>query len=71
VLHAELRNFPARIESEVNVMVKRRLTKHERMVAAVVEQALHAMIVTDLTIADIMDAAAQSARRRRSEATTL
>ena len=52
-------------------MVKRRLTKHERMVAAVVEQALHAMIVTDLTIADIMDAAAQSARRRRSEATTL
>ncbi|MEI7828019.1 MAG: hypothetical protein WCI87_09590 [Euryarchaeota archaeon] len=52
-------------------MVKRTLKKHERVVAAVVEQALHAMIVTDLTVADIMDAAAQSARRRRSEATTL
>lgn len=71
MLHAELRNFPARIESEVSVMVKRTLKKHERVVAAVVEQALHAMIVTDLTVADIMDAAAQSARRRRSEATTL
>lgn len=70
VLHAKLRNFPARVESEVSVMAKRTLTKHEREVAAVVEQALHTMIETDLTVADIMDAAVQSARRR-SDATTL
>lgn len=71
VLHAKLRNFPARVESEVSVMVRRELTKPERQVAAIVEQTLHALIETDLTVADVMDAAAESARRRRSDVTTL
>lgn len=71
MLHAKLRNFPARVESEVSVMVRRELTKPERQVAAIVEQTLHALIETDLTVADVMDAAAESARRRRSDVTTL
>ncbi|MGA7076588.1 MAG: hypothetical protein WBZ42_08625, partial [Halobacteriota archaeon] len=41
---------------------RRELTKPERQVAAIVEQTLHALIDTDLTVADIMDAAAESAR---------
>jgi hypothetical protein len=52
-------------------MARRELTKHERQVAAIVEQTLHALIETDLTVADIMDAAVESARRRGSDATTL
>ncbi len=52
-------------------MVRRELTKPERQVAAIVEQTLHALIETDLTVADVMDAAAESARRRRSDVTTL
>ncbi|MGZ4847521.1 MAG: hypothetical protein ACXV2F_04190 [Halobacteriota archaeon] len=51
-------------------MARKELTKPERQVAAIVEQTLHALIETDLTVADIMDAAAESARRR-SNATTL
>jgi len=49
-------------------MARRELTKPERQVAAIVEQTLHALIDTDLTVADIMDAAAESARRRSDDA---
>jgi hypothetical protein len=66
LLHAELRNFPEWIKSEVSVMATRTLTKHERQVAAIVEQTLNEMIETRLTVAEIMDAAAASAQRSRN-----
>jgi hypothetical protein len=68
--HAELRNFPARFESEVSVMEKRKLTRHERQVVAIVEQKLDALTQTELTVAEIIDAAAQSTQLQRSGATT-
>jgi hypothetical protein len=52
--------------SEVSVMITRTLTKQERVVAAIVEQTLKAMIETKLTVEEIMDAAAESAQRSRS-----
>jgi hypothetical protein len=69
--HAELRNFPARFESEVSVMEKSKLTGHERQVVAIVEQTLNELIQTDLTVAEIIEAAAQSTRQQRSGATTI
>jgi len=66
VCFAELRNFSARMISEVSVMITRTLTKQERVVAAIVEQTLEAMIETKLTVEKIMDAAAESAQRSRS-----
>ena len=66
LLHAELRNFPEWIKSEVSVMATRTLTKQERIVAAIVEQTLNEMIETRLTVAEIMDAAAASAQRSRN-----
>jgi hypothetical protein len=44
-------------------MSQKTLTKYEREVVTVVEQTLNAMIVTNLTLAEIMEAAAVSARR--------
>jgi hypothetical protein len=52
-------------------MAQKTLTKHERQVAVIVEQALNAMIDTHLTVAEIIDAAARSAQRGRNDATTL
>ena len=69
--HAGLRKFLARFESEVNVMEKRKLTRHERQVVAIVEQTLNALTQTDLTIAEIIDAAAQNTELQRSGATTI
>ena len=69
--HAELKNFSARFESEVSVMEKRKLTRHERQVVAIVEQTLNALTQTDLTIAEILDAAAQSTELQRSGAATI
>jgi uncharacterized membrane-anchored protein len=71
LLHAQLRNFLARFESEVSVMEKRKLTRHERQVVAIVEQTLNALTQTDLTIAEILDAAAQSTQLQRSGATAI
>jgi hypothetical protein len=51
-------------------MAKKELTKHERVVAAIVEQALRAMIETHLTVTEIMTAAAENAQRKRDDATT-
>ena len=44
-------------------MSQRTLTKYEREVVTVVEQTLNAMIVTKLTLAEIMEAAAVSVQR--------
>jgi hypothetical protein len=52
-------------------MAKRTLTKQERQVAAIVDKELKAMIETNLTVAQIIDAVALSARRRRRDATTI
>ena len=51
-------------------MAKKELTKHERVVAAVVEQTLRAMTKNDVTVTEIMTAAAEHARRKRDDATT-
>jgi hypothetical protein len=51
-------------------MAKKELTKHERVVAAVVEQTLRAMTKNDVTVTEIMTAAAENARRKRDDATT-
>lgn len=40
-------------------MSNRTLTKHEREVVIVVEQTLNSMILTRLTLAEIIDAAAE------------
>jgi hypothetical protein len=69
--HAELRNFLARVKSEVSVMAIRTLTKQERLVAAILEQTLNGMLETQLTVEDIIDAAAERAQRRRDDATTV
>jgi hypothetical protein len=45
------------------------LTKYEREVVTVVEQTLNAMIVTKLSLAEIMEAAAVSAQRGQQDAT--
>jgi uncharacterized membrane-anchored protein len=52
-------------------MEKRKLTRHERQVVAIVEQTLNALTQTDLTIAEIIDAAAQNTELQRSGATTI
>lgn len=52
-------------------MKKRKLTRHERQVVAIVEQTLNALTQTDLTVAEILDAAAQSTELQRSGATTI
>jgi hypothetical protein len=49
-------------------MQQRTLTKHEREVVTVVEQTLNAMVATKLTLAEIMEAAAVSARRSQQNA---
>ena len=41
-------------------MAIKKLTGHERQVVAIVEQTLDALIQTDLTVADLIEAAAQS-----------
>jgi hypothetical protein len=69
--HVELRNFPAWFESEVSVMAKRNLTRHERQVVAIVESTLDTLIQTDLTVAELFDAAAQSTQLKRSGATAI
>ncbi len=51
-------------------MAKRTLIEHERLVAAIIGQTLYAMTETKLTVAEIIDAAAESARQRTNEATT-
>lgn len=71
LFHAELRNYPSRFKSEVSVMVKRILTEQERLVTAIVTQKLNEMIETKLTVAEIMDAAAESAQRRKDDAIIL
>jgi hypothetical protein len=50
-------------------MSQRTLTKYEREVVTVVEQTLNAMIVTNLTLAEIMEAAAVRAQRGQQDAT--
>jgi hypothetical protein len=49
-------------------MQQRMLTKHEREVVTVVEQTLNAMVVTKLTLAEIMEAAAARAQRSQQNA---
>jgi hypothetical protein len=51
-------------------MAKKELTKHERVVAAVVGQTLRAMTKNNLTVAELMTAAAENAQRKRDDATT-
>jgi len=51
------------------MMVKKTLTEQERLVTAIVTQKLNAMIETKLTIAEIIDAAAERAERSRNDAT--
>jgi hypothetical protein len=53
------------------MMAKRTLTEQERLVTAIVTQKLNEMIETKLTIAEIMDAAAERAQRERDDATTV
>ncbi|MGA3360137.1 MAG: hypothetical protein ABSC87_08015 [Halobacteriota archaeon] len=52
-------------------MEKRKLTRHERQVVAIVEQTLNTLIQTDLTVAEIIDAAAQNTELQRSGATAI
>ena len=52
-------------------MEKRKLTRHERQVVAIVEQTLNALTQTDLTIAEIIDAAAQNTELQSSGETTI
>jgi hypothetical protein len=52
-------------------MAIRTLTKQERLVAAILEQTLNGMLETQLTVEDIIDAAAERAQRRRDDATTV
>jgi hypothetical protein len=56
---------------EVGVMVKKEPTKHERVVAAIVEQTLRGMTKNHMTVTEIMTAATENAQRKRDDATTV
>lgn len=61
--HAALRNFLAQSALEVTVMAKTVVTEHERHIAAIIESTLQTLIHTDLTVAEIIDAAHENAQR--------
>ena len=61
--HAALRNFLAQSGLEVTVMAKIVVTEYERHIAAIIESTLHTLIHTDLTVAEILDAAHENAQR--------
>jgi hypothetical protein len=48
---------------EVTVMAKTVVTEHERHIAAIIESTLQTLIHTDLTVAEIIDAAHENAQR--------
>jgi len=59
--HAALRNFLAQSSSEVTVMAKTEVTEYERHIAAIIESTLYALVHTDLTVAEIINAAHENA----------
>ena len=59
--HAALRNFLAQSSSEVTVMAKMKVTEYERHIAAIVESTLYTLVHTDLTVAEIINAAHENA----------
>jgi hypothetical protein len=69
--HAALRNFLAQSGSEVTVMAKMEEKEYERRVAAIIEHTLHTLVHTDLTVAEIIDAAHEKAQRMSGDAATL
>jgi hypothetical protein len=44
------------------------IAEHERHVAAIIEHTLHSLKHTNLTVAEIMDAAYENARRKSEDA---
>lgn len=44
-------------------MAKIVVTEYERHIAAIIESTLHTLIYTDLTVAEILDAAHENAQR--------
>ena len=44
-------------------MAKKEVTEYERHIAAIIESTLHTLIHTDLTVAEIIDAAHENAQR--------
>ena len=52
-------------------MAKMVVTAYERHVAAIVENTLHTLPHTDLTVAEIIDAAHQNERRKSQNAATI
>jgi hypothetical protein len=48
---------------EVTVMAKTEVTEYERHIAAIIESTLYTLVRTDLTVAEIIDAAHENAQQ--------
>jgi hypothetical protein len=55
---------------EVTVMAETVVTEHERRITAIIESTLHTLLRTDLTVAEIIDAAHANAQRISEHAAT-
>jgi hypothetical protein len=58
-----LKKFLAQSSLEVTVMAKTVVTEYERHIAAIIESTLHTLVHTDLTVAEIIDAAHENAQQ--------
>jgi hypothetical protein len=55
---------------EVTVMAKTEVTEYERHIAAIIESTLYTLVHTDLTVAEIIDAAHENAQQMSWDAAT-